>query len=68
MKFEEGFNANTILESLEYGTKVATFTFAMNGTEITSDVATGLIRVSLDKTVLKCVLDFYYINGPYSSP
>ena len=67
IKYENGFNENTVLESLGYGIKVATITFTANGTTITSDITTIPRGLTFDKAVLKCTTYFFYVNGAYTS-
>ena len=65
IKYENGFNENTVLESLGYGVKVATITFTASGATIASEIATIPGGITCDKAGIKCTLDSYYVNGPW---
>ena len=67
INYEEGFNADTILESIGYGIKVATITLSSNGTTVTADITRVPMGLSCDKAAIKCTWDFRYVNGPYTS-
>ena len=67
INYEEGFNADTILESIGYGVKVASITFSSGGTSVTADITTMPMGLSCDKAAIKCTWDFRYVNGPYTS-